>query len=102
MPTFDFKLVLDQVEIDEAQADALYARCKDGTLITAASVTYMDFDRQANSLDEAVRSAIADVNAAGYHVARIEIDAAFYERRLRSALQLRESLFEHPNYRLVA
>ena len=32
---------------------------------------------------------------------RIEIDAAFYERRLRSALQLRESLFEHPNYRLV-
>ncbi len=75
MPTFDFKLVLDQVEIDEAQADALYARCKDGTLVTAGSVTYMDFDRQANSLDEAVRSAIADVNAAGYHVARIEIDA---------------------------
>ena len=32
---------------------------------------------------------------------RIEIDAAFYERRLRSALQLRESLFEDPNYRLV-
>ena len=32
---------------------------------------------------------------------RIEIDAAFYERRLRSALQLRESLFEQPNYRLV-
>jgi 23S rRNA (cytosine1962-C5)-methyltransferase len=32
---------------------------------------------------------------------RIEVDAAFYERRLRSALQLRESLFEHPNYRLV-
>ena len=32
---------------------------------------------------------------------RSVIDAAFYERRLRSALQLRESLFEHPNYRLV-
>ena len=32
---------------------------------------------------------------------RTAIDAAFYERRLRSALQLRESLFEHPNYRLV-
>ena len=75
MRTFDFKVMLEQVEIDEAQADALYARCKDGTLITAASVTYMDFDRQANSLDEAVRSAIADINAAGFHVARIEIEA---------------------------
>jgi 23S rRNA (cytosine1962-C5)-methyltransferase len=32
---------------------------------------------------------------------RSVIDADFYERRLRSALQLRESLFEHPNYRLV-
>ncbi|MEN8206110.1 MAG: class I SAM-dependent rRNA methyltransferase [Pseudomonadota bacterium] len=32
---------------------------------------------------------------------RTGIDAAFYERRLRSALQLREFLFEHPNYRLV-
>ena len=46
-----------------------------GTLITAAGVTYMDFDRQANSLDEAVRRAIADINAAGFRVARVEIEA---------------------------
>ena len=75
MATFEFKLVLSQVEIGEAEADALYARSKDGTLITAEGVTYMDFDRRANSLDEAVRSAIADVNAAGFRVTRIEIEA---------------------------
>lgn len=75
MPIFDFKLVLRQTEIDEAQADALYARCKDGTLISDGSVTYMDSDRQANSLDQAVRSAIADIKAAGFQVARVEIDA---------------------------
>lgn len=75
MRRFDFKVVLEHVEIDESEADALYARCKDGTLITAADVTYMDFDRQADSLDEAVQSAIADINAAGFHAARIEIDA---------------------------
>jgi hypothetical protein len=75
MMTFDFKLVLDQVDIDEAQADAPYARCKDGTLVTAGSVTHLDFDRQANSLDEAVRTDIADINAAGFHVARVEIEA---------------------------
>ncbi|MCZ6653992.1 MAG: hypothetical protein O7D91_13315 [Planctomycetota bacterium] len=75
MAKFDFKLVLDQAEIDEAEGDALYGCCKDGTLITAAGVTYMDLDRQANSLDEAVRSAIADINAAGFRVARIQIEA---------------------------
>ena len=75
MATFDFKLVLDQVEIDEGEADTLYARCKDATLITAAGVTYMDFDRRADSLDEAVRSAIADVNGAGFRAVRIEIEA---------------------------
>jgi len=32
---------------------------------------------------------------------RTVIDAAFFERRLRSAMQLRDSLFEHSNYRLV-
>jgi hypothetical protein len=71
MAMYDFKLVLDQVEIDETAADTLYGHCKYGTLITAAGVTYMDFDRQANSLDEAVHSA----NAAGFRVARIEIEA---------------------------
>jgi len=75
MATFDFKLVLSQVDIDEAEADALYALGKDGTLITAGSVTYIDFDRPANSLEEAVRGAIADVNAAGFRVARVKIEA---------------------------
>ena len=75
MTTFDFKLVLSQAKVDEAQANALYAHCKDGTLISAAGVTYMDFDRQARSLDEAIKSAIADINAAGFRVIRIEIEA---------------------------
>ena len=75
MAIFDFKVVLDQTEIDEREADALYARCKDGTLITSEGVTYMDFDRQADSLDEAVRSAVSDIHAAGFHAVRIEIEA---------------------------
>ncbi len=66
MRTFDFKLVLDQSRVEEAEADALYAHCKDGTLISAGTTTYLDFDREAATLDDAVRSAIADVNAAGF------------------------------------
>ncbi|MBW3599963.1 MAG: hypothetical protein KY475_22160 [Planctomycetes bacterium] len=75
MTVFDFKAVLEQADIDEEEADALYARCKDGTLISAGGVSYVDFDRQADSLDQAVRSAIADVQAAGFRVIRIEIAA---------------------------
>ena len=76
MDLFDFKLVLEQTDINEAEADALCARCKDGTLITAGSVTYMDFEREGKSLEDAIRSAIGDINAAGFRVARVEIEAA--------------------------
>lgn len=75
METFDFRLVLDQADIDEAQADALYARCKDATLITAGGITSMDFDHRADSIEQAARSAVADINAAGFRVARMEIEA---------------------------
>lgn len=73
---FDFKLVVGQPEIDEAGTDALYGCCKEGTLITDSKVTLMDFDREVDPVDEAVRSALADVSAAGFRVARIEIPAA--------------------------
>jgi hypothetical protein len=72
---FGFKLLVEQSKIDEAEADALYARCKDGTLITAAGVMYVDFDREADSLEDAIRSAIADVQSAGFRAVRIEIEA---------------------------
>lgn len=66
MTTCDFKLVLEEPDINEAQADAIYARCKDGTRIIDGDATYVDFARQAKSLGEAVNSAIADVNATGF------------------------------------
>jgi len=72
---FGFKLFLEQSKFDEAESDALCARCKDGTLITAAGVTHLDFDRHADSLEDAIRSAIADVQSAGFRVTRVEIEA---------------------------
>lgn len=75
MASFDLKVVLDQVDISETEADTLYGHCKDGTLITDSGVSYVDFEREANSLDQAVRSAIADVSAPGIRAVGIEIDA---------------------------
>jgi hypothetical protein len=37
-------------------------------------VTRIDFHRQASNLEEAIRSAIANVQAAGFHVAHVLIE----------------------------
>ena len=46
----------------------------DGTLSTIAGVPQIRFHREAVSLEEAIRSALADVKSAGFDVARVEIE----------------------------
>jgi hypothetical protein len=72
MPTFDFQLVLADVSVMTDQiADALYAAgCDDSTPYSSQRVAAVGFSREAPSLEIAVRAAIADVNKAGYVVAR--------------------------------
>lgn len=80
---FDFQLVLGDVEVmtDEI-ADALFeAGCDDGTPFSSQGVAAVGFAREANSLEEAIRSAIADVNRAGFAVSRAKpADELVYER----------------------
>jgi hypothetical protein len=74
MPLFDFQLVLGDVSaMTDEIADALFeAGCDDGTAFSSQGVAAVGFSREADSLEEAVRSAIADVNRAGFAVARAE------------------------------
>jgi len=78
MNTYHFSLVVsDRVELTESVADALYsAGCDDATPGTCEDVLTLDFHRKAASLEEAIRTAIADVRSAGLEVARVEIEAA--------------------------
>ncbi len=83
MPTFDFQLVLSDVTVmTEAVAEALYAAgCDDGTPFSSAGVAAIGFSREANSLEEAIRSAIANVNQAGFVVSRaMPADERVYEK----------------------
>lgn len=74
--THEFTLVLASPHLTDQQCDALYeAGCDDGTISTSQEVTRIDFAREAPSLEEAIRSAIANVNAAGLHVLLAEITA---------------------------
>lgn len=72
MTEHEFTLILS-VEPDEEQADRLYSIIDDGTLCSVAGVPQIHFHRQAGSLVEAIRSAIADVRRAAFDVIRVEI-----------------------------
>jgi hypothetical protein len=74
---YEFTLILKgSPELTEEMADALYeAGCDDGTPGTCNGVFSIDFHREADSLESALRSAIANVKSAGYEVARVEIEA---------------------------
>jgi hypothetical protein len=73
MKTHEFTLVLT-TDPSEAEADKLYGICNDGTLATVAGVPHIDFHRQAACLEDALRSALDDVRAAGFTVARVEME----------------------------
>ena len=63
-------------EVTDDQADALFAAgCDDGTPACCNGLAWIHFDREATSLEDAIRSAIAQVRAAGLSVAKVELDA---------------------------
>jgi hypothetical protein len=74
MSLYQFTLVLDAAELTEDLADRLFqSGCDDGSPGQSNGIVTVDFDREASSLEDAIRSAIADVNAAGTTVTRVEI-----------------------------
>jgi len=72
MKEHQFTLVLT-TDPDEEQADAIYGVLNDGTISTVAGVAQIHFHREAESLEQAIRSAIGDVRSVGIDVARVEI-----------------------------
>lgn len=73
MTTYEFTIVLAGVDdLTPAMANTLIeAGCDDATLSYSAGVVSLNFDRKADSLWEAVGSAIKEVKLAGYKVARV-------------------------------
>lgn len=74
---YEFTLILrDYRELTPEVADALYeAGCDDGTPGTCDGVLSIDFHREGDALEAAIKSAIADLHTAGYSVSRVEMDA---------------------------
>jgi hypothetical protein len=78
LKTYSFTItVAGAYELTPDMADALYeAGCDDGSVGTCDGVLTIDFDREAESLGDAIGSAIKNVEAAGYAVARVDVEAS--------------------------
>ena len=78
MTTFGFTVTLaPSAIVDDLDriADVLYGgRCDDSAVHSAGPTVFVSFDREAESLDEAVKSALADLRAKGLEPARVELD----------------------------
>jgi len=75
MKVHDFRLVL-ATDPTEDEADKLYAKFNDGTISTIAGIPQIHFHRESKQLEDAIRSAIGDVQSLGFTVERIEIEPA--------------------------
>jgi hypothetical protein len=75
MKSYDFKLILAGVsDVTDDQGDALYeAGCDDGTIVSRDGEVFVRFSREATSLEQAINSAAADVDRAGFRVDHVEV-----------------------------
>lgn len=76
MHEYDFTVILKNLsEMTEAAANALFeSGCDDGSPASSEGQAWVTFHRDAESLEEAIRSAIADVQTAGFRVAKVELE----------------------------
>ena len=76
MKEYEFTIVLAGTpELTEELAERLFAAgCDDGSPGSCEQIVSIDFHRDAESLEEAIRSAIANVQASGCTVARVVIE----------------------------
>ena len=76
MNTYEFSLVLTADTLSDDDCERLCeAGCDDGSIVTRDKVTHIAFDREADSLEAAIRSAAANVRSAGFDIQRVEMEA---------------------------
>lgn len=75
MKSYDFKLVLAGVsDITDDEGSTLFqAGCDDGTIVSRDGGVFVRFSRESTSLEQAINSAAADVERAGFQVDHVEV-----------------------------
>jgi hypothetical protein len=80
LKAYSFTVVLAGVdELTVEVADAVYGSGIDDALLRSEGPTlYLDFEREAESLGDAIGSAVKDVERAGFAVARVDVSYGQY------------------------
>jgi hypothetical protein len=75
MKSYDFKIVLaDVAELSDDQGSELFeAGCDDATIVSRDGAVFIRFARESSSLEQAINSAAADVQRAGFQVDHVEV-----------------------------
>jgi hypothetical protein len=75
MKAYDFKLILAGIsDMTDDQGNALFeAGCDDGTIVSRDGAVFVRFSRESISLEQAINSAAADVQRAGFQVDHVEV-----------------------------
>ncbi len=71
---FTIRLKGVDVMTDELIETLFAAGCTDGTPASSNGSAWIGFDRDADTLDAAIRSAVDDVRRAGCDIERVEIE----------------------------
>ncbi|ARB92138.1 TPA: hypothetical protein I9781_003018 [Legionella pneumophila] len=70
---FDFRLKLLNCDFNEEVANQIYSSgCSDALLVMSHGELILDFTRQAESLEKAIKSALSDLDKLGYKAELIE------------------------------
>jgi hypothetical protein len=71
---FEFTITIDEYVEDLDVVNAFYGKAGDASLAGSGGKTLVHFDREAESLDDALRSAIADIQKQGWQVHDISVE----------------------------
>ena len=66
--------VQGNAQLDDITGKLLAAGCDDATLHSTGETVFVSFAREAQSLDEAIKSATTAVQKAGFNVAKVELE----------------------------
>lgn len=72
MKVFEFSFLV--ADLGDETIDAIYGRCPDASVGASDGRTYVAFDREANCLESALDSAVADLWQLGIRPLRVEMD----------------------------
>lgn len=74
MKLYSFTIKIDESLDDLDVVDAFYGQVDDASISGSRGETFIHFDREADSLDNALNSALSQVLAEGWHVAEISVE----------------------------